>query len=90
MGSAVNVSSVAAPIRLTDPLDHVDYRLADTADEKDIIHRLRYRAYLHEGAIEPRADQLLIDARREIGRRLDMHIRGQDQPRGRDRPQQGE
>src|ERR1700710_518239 len=42
-------------------LDQVDYRLAETEAEKEAIYRLRYRAYLHEGAIEPRADQRLTD-----------------------------
>ena len=42
-------------------LDEVDYRLAETEAEKEAIYRLRYRAYLHEGAIEPRADQRLTD-----------------------------
>lgn len=34
-------------------LDLVDYRLAETQAEKDAIYRLRYDAYLNEGAIEP-------------------------------------
>jgi hypothetical protein len=42
-------------------LDQVEYRLAETDAEKEAIYRLRYRAYLHEGAIEPRADQRLTD-----------------------------
>lgn len=42
-------------------LDHVDYRLAETDAEKEEIYRLRYRAYIHEGAIQPRADQRLTD-----------------------------
>jgi hypothetical protein len=42
-------------------LDRVDYRLAETEDEKEAIYHLRYRAYLHEGAIEPRSDQRLTD-----------------------------
>src|SRR4051794_6304948 len=42
-------------------LERVDYRLAETEAEKEAIYRLRYRAYLHEGAIEPRADQRLSD-----------------------------
>src|SRR5271167_406792 len=42
-------------------LDQVEYRLAETEAEKDAIYRLRYRAYLQEGAIEPRADQRLSD-----------------------------
>jgi hypothetical protein len=47
--------------RKIDLLDHVDYRLAVTEVEKEAIYHLRYRAYLHEGAIEPRADQRLTD-----------------------------
>src|SRR5947209_20569689 len=39
--------------RSPDPLEHVDYRLAETAEEKDEIYRLRDRAYLREGAILP-------------------------------------
>ena len=42
-------------------LDQVDYRLAETEAEKEAIYGLRYRAYLHEGAIEPRADRRLTD-----------------------------
>jgi hypothetical protein len=41
------------PERSTYPLEHVDYRLAETPEEKDEIYRLRYRAYLREGAIRP-------------------------------------
>ncbi len=47
--------------RKIDLLDHVEYRLAATEVEKEAIFNLRYRAYLHEGAIEPRADQRLAD-----------------------------
>jgi hypothetical protein len=42
-------------------LDRVDYRLADTQEEKDTIYRLRYRAYLNEGTIEPNRDQKITD-----------------------------
>jgi hypothetical protein len=42
-------------------LDRVDYRLAETEAEKEAIYSLRYRAYLREGAIEPRADERLTD-----------------------------
>lgn len=42
-------------------LDQVEYRLAETEAEKEAIYSLRYRAYLREGAIEPRADQRLTD-----------------------------
>ena len=42
-------------------LDRVDYRLAETQEDKDTIYRLRYRAYLNEGAIEPNRDQKITD-----------------------------
>src|SRR5258707_11540643 len=47
--------------RNSDLLDQVDYRLAQTPEEKDEIFRLRYRAYLREGAIQPTSDQRVID-----------------------------
>ncbi len=37
--------------RVMQLLDRVDYRLAETPDEKETIYRLRYEAYLREGAI---------------------------------------
>jgi hypothetical protein len=60
MESAVD-ETPAAFGRNSDLLDQVVYRLAETEAEKDAIYRLRYRAYLHEGGIEPRADQRLTD-----------------------------
>lgn len=49
------------PGRSTNPLDHVDYRLAETPAEKEEIYRLRYRAYLREGAILPSDSQRVSD-----------------------------
>src|SRR3954468_17910033 len=49
------------PDRNLDPLEHVDYRLAETPEEKDNIYRLRYRAYLREGAILPSESERVID-----------------------------
>jgi hypothetical protein len=49
------------PERSADPLEHVDYRLAETPEEKDNIYRLRYRAYLREGAILPSESELVTD-----------------------------
>ena len=42
-------------------LDRVDYRLAETREDRDTIYRLRYRAYLNEGTIEPNRDQKITD-----------------------------
>jgi N-acyl amino acid synthase FeeM len=42
-------------------LDRVAYRLAETKEERDEIYRLRYRAYLNEGAIEPNREHKVSD-----------------------------
>ena len=60
MGSAAEAVSTSLE-RTTDLLEHVDYRLAETPDEKDEIYRLRYRAYLREGAILPSATERVSD-----------------------------
>lgn len=46
----------------SDILNRVDYRLAQSADDREAIYRLRYRAYLQEGAIEPNQSRLTYDA----------------------------
>jgi hypothetical protein len=58
--------SAAEPIitafgRSSDLLDQVDYRLAQTPEEKEGIYNLRYRAYLREGAVKESADQRVTD-----------------------------
>src|SRR5436305_7200629 len=53
--------TAAATGKSWDPLDQVDYRLAETPQEKEEIYHLRYRAYLREGAIRPSADERVID-----------------------------
>ena len=55
--------------RSTDLLDHVDYRLAETPEEKEEIYNLRYRAYLREGAIS-----LAESARDRSVRRPAQHL----------------
>jgi hypothetical protein len=60
MRSAVEAST-AGPGRSSDLLDQVDYRLAQTPEEKEQIYNLRYRAYLAEGAVRESADQRVID-----------------------------
>jgi hypothetical protein len=47
--------------RISSLLDQVDYRLAETPQEKEEIFSLRYRAYLREGAIEPSVTQHVTD-----------------------------
>ena len=60
MGSATEATNRLYE-RGSELLDRVDYRLAQTEFEKEEIYRLRYRAYMHEGAIEPRSDKRLTD-----------------------------
>jgi hypothetical protein len=60
------MSSAAEAIRMvpepnSDPLEHVDYRLAQTPAEKEEIYNLRYRAYLREGVVEPSVDARVTD-----------------------------
>src|SRR3981189_3633221 len=50
-------ASTAALGRSSDLLDQVDYRVAETPEEKEEIYNLRYRAYLREGAIQPSSDE---------------------------------
>lgn len=59
MAAADQVTDISP--RHQDILDRVDYRLAETEAEKEAIYSLRYRAYLHEGAIEPKAERRLKD-----------------------------
>lgn len=54
-------SIALVPERSADPLEHVDYRLAETVEDKDKIYRLRYRAYLREGAILPSESERVTD-----------------------------
>ena len=42
-------------------LERVDCRRADTVEEKDKIYRLRYAAYVREGAIPPNASERFWD-----------------------------
>jgi N-acyl-L-homoserine lactone synthetase len=53
--------AASATGRNIDLLDSVDYRLAETAAEREEIYRLRYRAYLREGAIRPSEDERVTD-----------------------------
>jgi len=41
--------------------DRVDYRLVETAEEKEAIYQMRYRAYLQSGLILPSESRLFSD-----------------------------
>jgi N-acyl amino acid synthase FeeM len=59
--SSVASLALSAIERGRELLNSVDYRLIETAEDREQIYRLRYRAYIQEGAVEPRADQRLTD-----------------------------
>ena len=54
-------ASITAFGRSSDLLDQVDYRLANTPEEKEEIYNLRYRAYLREGAVKESPEQRVTD-----------------------------
>jgi hypothetical protein len=60
MGSPAE-SRPTAFARGSDLLEQVDYRLAQTREEKEKIYNLRYRAYLREGAVKESAEQRVTD-----------------------------
>ena len=78
MGSGVKA---VAPVqeRNADPLEHVDYRLAETTEARDAIYRLRYRAYLREGAILPSASERVSDRYDDLPNTFifGIHVRGE-------------
>src|SRR5690349_13821960 len=48
-------------VRGAELFDRIDYRLIETAEEKDLICRMRYRAYLHGDLISPLEDRRVTD-----------------------------
>jgi len=50
-----------ASSRGLDLLNRVDYRLCETEADREEIYRMRYRAYLNDDIIGPRADRRLTD-----------------------------
>jgi len=48
-------------VRGAELFDRIDYRLIETAEEKDLIYRMRYRAYLHGDLISPSESRRVTD-----------------------------
>jgi hypothetical protein len=61
MGAPVLSSMHGYADRASALLDRIDCRLADSYEEKEQVFRLRYEAYLREGAITPNGQQMLWD-----------------------------
>ena len=53
--------------RLTGLVESADYRRADSEDVREAIFRLRYDAYLAEGAIKPNFEKRFTDSYDELG-----------------------
>ncbi len=47
--------------RVSDLLDRIDCRVVETDEERDAVARLRYEAYLREGAIDPNTSKTFAD-----------------------------
>jgi hypothetical protein len=71
--------STAAFGRSSDLLDQVDYRLAQTPEEKEEIYNLRYRAYLREGAVKESPAQRVTDQYDDLPNSwtFGVHVRGE-------------
>ena len=56
-------------------MKRVEYRLMESSADREAIYRLRYNAYLKEGAINPNPSGLLIDRFEAsgIGKRFHGH-----------------
>lgn len=66
MVALLSVQASAAPTtnladRVLGLLERVDYRRAETTEDREAIFRLRYGAYLREGAIPPNAEGRFAD-----------------------------
>ena len=53
--------------RVSQLLDKIDCRLADTSEQREAIFRLRYRAYMREGAISQNSFRTFSDPYDEKG-----------------------
>jgi len=61
MSALAATQSTSLVERVQDLLQRVDYRLAETAEDRAAIFRLRYQAYLREGAISENASGQFSD-----------------------------
>jgi N-acyl-L-homoserine lactone synthetase len=62
MGEPAQVTAVAFADRIAEFLERVDYRVAESSEDRDQIFRLRYEAYVREGTIQPNLNRRVIDA----------------------------
>lgn len=62
MSAPALLEAVPFADRIAQFLERVDYRLAESAEDRDAIYRLRYDAYVREGTIQPNLNRRVIDA----------------------------
>jgi hypothetical protein len=62
MGEPSQATAVPFADRIAQFLERVDYRVAESPEERDEIYRLRYEAYVREGTIQPNLNRRVIDA----------------------------
>ncbi len=65
--------------RVEELLQRVEYRRADTDEDREAVFRLRYEAYLREGAIEPNFGRRLTDSYDDVDNVwiIGLHVDGQ-------------
>lgn len=68
--------------RVLNLLDRVDYRIANTDEERDAIFALRYRAYLREGAISSNFSKRLSDPFDDLDNALNVGVFVEDRLAG--------
>ncbi|HSK29684.1 MAG TPA: hypothetical protein VLA17_06940, partial [Candidatus Limnocylindria bacterium] len=61
MTAVAKVATTSFSDRIFRALDRVDYRCIESAEDRDAIGRMRYEAYLREGAIGPDFSKRLTD-----------------------------
>jgi hypothetical protein len=62
MAALAEAQSFSFVDRVTRVLERVDYRRADSIEDKEAIYRLRHTAYVREGALQPTFTRKLSDA----------------------------
>lgn len=79
MGAPARATAESLSSRVSDLLPKVSYRRAVTDEDRDAIFRLRYEAYLREGAIAPSFSRRLSDEYDDLDNAwiVGIHIDGQ-------------
>lgn len=79
MSATAKAAAASLSDRIVELLQRVDYRRAQTDDEREAVFRLRYDAYLREGAIQPSFGRRLSDEYDDLDNAwiVGVHIGGQ-------------